>query len=138
MIKKLYRIFHFIIILCFFALPVSAHVKPDDISLNDYSGDIDSMCKVTGFSCEISDYTYSEEQTAELYFAGEKTYDQEGDHYSNAVSISWKLYDEDGYVVDSGTARSSGIKVGEKFKNAKDYVFDLLPGTYYLELLDTD
>ncbi len=111
---------------------------PTLLSDNDFSGDIDSMCKVTGFSCEISDYKYSEEQTAELYFAGEKTYDQEGDHYSNAVSISWKLYDEDGYVVDSGTARSSGIKVGEKFKNAKSYVFDLLPGTYYLELLDTD
>ena len=45
MIKNLYRIFLFIIILSFFALPVSAHVKPDDISLNDYSGVISDGVK---------------------------------------------------------------------------------------------
>lgn len=45
MIKNLYRIFLFIVIQSFFVLPVSAHVKPDDISLNDYSGVISAGVK---------------------------------------------------------------------------------------------
>lgn len=45
MIKNLYKILVFIVVLSFFAFPVNAHVKPDDISLNDYSGVISDGVK---------------------------------------------------------------------------------------------
>ncbi len=111
---------------------------PEVLTDYDYKDNIDSVCKITNFEYEISDYTHQEEQTATLYFTGEKVHDKNGENYSSAVHISWKLYDEEDYVVDSGTALSTDLKIGEKFKKAKTYAFDLLPGTYYLELLNTD
>ena len=72
-----------------------------------------SSCKVTGITYKVSgdDVTF--------YFTGEKTYDKNGNGYSQSCKIGWKLYDEDGYVVDSGTCYTTSIKVGEKFKDAK-------------------
>lgn len=40
-------------------------------------------------------------------------------------------------MIDSGTCSSAALKNGEKFKDADDLIFDLMPGeTYYLYLLD--
>ena len=102
-----------------------------------YDDEIETTVKVTGFEYEVSDYTHSEEQTITLYFSGEKLYDEDGARNSSSCKISWKLYDEDGYVVESDTCYSSDVAEGEKFRKAKDYVFDVLPGKYYLELLNT-
>lgn len=104
----------------------------------DYRNRIESSCTVTDFRYEVSDYTHSVEQTAYLYFSGTKNYDENGAGQSASCKISWKLYDADGYVVDSSTCRSAGVAVGEKFRDAKDYCFDLMPGTYYLELSNTN
>lgn len=104
----------------------------------DYRNRIESACTVTDFRYEVSDYTHSEDQTAYLYFSGTKDFDEDGAGQSAACKISWKLYDADGYVVDSGTCRSAGIAEGEKFRDAKAYCFDLMPGTYYLELCNTN
>ena len=49
--------------------------------------------------------------------------------------MGWKLYDSDGYVIDDGTARSTAIKVGEKFKNCEDSIRNLEPGEYTLEIM---
>lgn len=103
----------------------------------DYRDNIRTSVKITDFEYDVTDYTYSEDQTVYLYFSGEKSYDAEGSKHSSACEIGWKLYDEDGYVIESGTCRSSGVAEGEKFRKAKDYIFDVLPGRYYLELINT-
>lgn len=114
-------------------------VLPNILNDYNYSGRLSSSCKITKFEYEVSDYK-SEEQTVTLYFSGEKLFDGDDDmntRTSSSCKISWKLYDEDGYVVDSDTCYSSSIAKGEKFKKAKSLIFDVLPGKYYLELLDT-
>ena len=105
-------------------------------TIHDYSWDdeIDSSCKITNITYEISgDDLY-------LYFTGEKTYDAEGNRYSQSCKVGWKLYDSDGYIVESGTFYSPNIAVGEKFKNEKEYAWGVIvPGeTYTLKISSVD
>ncbi len=75
----------------------------------------------------------------DLYWTGEKLYDMEGNGFSRACEIGWKLYDANGYIVDSGIDTSTAVKVGEKFKDCQIYCwYDFEPGgVYTLEILDT-
>lgn len=87
-------------------------------------------------SALITDFSYTVSSTsASIAFTGEKTYDVEGSGQSRAVKVGWKLYDGEGYVVKSGTANSTSIKVGEKFKNCKDTIYGLEPGDYTMEIM---
>ena len=91
-----------------------------------------SSCKVTGITYEVSgdDVTF--------YFTGEKTYDKNGNSYSQSCKIGWKLYDEDGYVVDDGTCYTTSIKVGEKFKDASATAYNIIEQgkTYRLVIMN--
>ena len=104
--------------------------------INDYSynGRIDSSVKITEITYEVSD------DDLYIYFTGEKTYDAEGTKYSQSCKVGWKLYDSDEYIVDSGTFYSPNIAVGEKFKNEKEYAWDVIqPGeTYTLVISNVD
>ena len=99
-----------------------------------YNNRINSSVTITNITYEISgDDLY-------IYFTGEKTYDKEGNNYSRSCKVGWKLYDSDGYILDSGTFYSPGIAVGEKFRNEKAYAWDVIqPGeTYRLEISSVD
>ena len=102
---------------------------PQTISHTGYSA---SSCKVTGITYEVSgdDVTF--------YFTGEKTYDKNGNSYSQSCKIGWKLYDEDGYVVDAGTCYTTSIKVGEKFKDADCTAYNVIEQgkTYRLVIMN--
>ena len=102
-----------------------------DFNWNDK---IDSSCNVTEIRYEISEYG-----DMYLYFSGEKTYDIEGNGYSKSCKVGWKLYDSEGYVKKSGTIYSPAIKVGEKFRNVKEYIYDIEIGeTYTLVIENVD
>ena len=107
----------------------------------NYNGSVDVTGKIT--SIAIEKITERNEGTYYIRFswAGEKTYDDDGNNYSSSVAIAYKLYDSEGYVVKSGTSCSVGVCVGEKFKDQKiewGYI-DLDPNeTYTLEILSTD
>ena len=104
------------------------------ITLNEYnySGKLESTFVISDITYEMSG------STLYLYFAGSKTYDSRGAGQSDTCKISWKLYDMDGYVFDSGTAYSTGVAMGEKFRNVKDYVWDAeIGGHYKLVILST-
>ena len=107
---------------------------PADISYTSFRT-VTTRCEVTGFDYEIG-YWSNGKASVELKISGSKTYDEEGDSYSRAVEVGWKLYDAKGVVVDSGTFWSSNIKVGESFKDASNYASDLAPGDYTLEILN--
>ena len=105
---------------------------PKTISTYHYSGDTQQdSSKITAFS-------YSGTSSITLKFTGEKTYDEKGAGQSRSAHVGWKLYDSEGYVVKSGTAYSSSVKVGDKFKDCKDTIYGLENGTYYLEIMDTN
>ena len=111
---------------------------PVTLSYADYRGNIESSCSVTDFYYEFTDFAVVEKQDGKLYFSGEKTYDYRGPGQGDTCRISWQLFDADGYVVDSGTCSSPNVREGEKFKDALSRVPQLDPGTYYLELKDTN
>ena len=101
---------------------------PDTISSSTTS------VKITNITYEVSsDNLY-------IYFTGEKTYDTKGSSYSRACKVGWKLYDSEGFLVDSGVFYTDALKVGEKFKNAKEYCWDVVEPsmTYRLELLNVN
>lgn len=87
----------------------------------------------------ISDFTCSvNNSTVNISFTGEKTYDIDGAGQSRSIKVGWKLYDAEGYVVESGTASSTSIKMGEKFKNCEDRIYSLDPGEYELEIMNVN
>jgi hypothetical protein len=91
------------------------------------------MLKVTDITYEISGTTMY------IYFSGEKTFDREGNNYSRSSSIGYKVYDSDGFVVSSGTVYITALKVGDKFRNEKEYIWDITLGeTYTLEIMDVN
>lgn len=73
-----------------------------------------------------------------LYFTGTKTYDKSGNDYSRICAVGYKIYDSEGYVVETGTYYTDQIKVGDEFRDdAEPIFFDVLPGeTYTIELID--
>ena len=50
--------------------------------------------------------------------------------------FDWRIYDEEGVVMGSGSFYSDKLKVGEVFKDEESYASDLLPGKYFIELSD--
>ena len=99
-------------------------------TVHEYSedGEIEATIEITDIRCEISSgYVYTM-----IYFSGEKTYDINGDDYNRYSSFSWKLYDSEGYVVDSGVYSTSYISVGDKFKDESlDVWAELSPDKTY-------
>ncbi len=73
-----------------------------------------------------------------LSFTGEKTYDSQGANHSGTCYIGYKLYDPEGYVLQSGTISTTSLSEGEKFRNAEKTFYDLIPGEYKLSLIDVD
>ena len=97
-----------------------------------YDGELRSSVEITSIS-----YKMVGENKAEIYFAGTKTYDEEGNNYSAICCVGYKIYDSENFVVSSGTLFTDNLCVGDKFKDEVITVYDMKPGeTYTLELLD--
>lgn len=105
---------------------------PKNIDNYSYGNKLEATIKVTDFEYTVSG------TTAKITFIGEKTYDADGAGQSRAAKVGWKLYDSDGYVIDDGTASSTSIKKGEKFKNCTDTIYSLEPGEYTLEFMSVN
>lgn len=100
----------------------------------DYKNTKISSVMVTGIKYESTDWLGDDALT--LLFSGEKVYDYNGEENNDGCWIGWKLYDEEGYVVKTGTVITQDLKKGEKFRGTEKVVFDLEPGHYRLELID--
>lgn len=108
---------------------------PKTISFYDYSGKLKSSAEVTEIDYEFVE-SYDGTLTLHIYFSGYKRFDLQGSNRSDYCRIGWKLYDNKGYVVDSGTNLTPNLAEREYFRDSESYVFDLKPGTYRLEILD--
>lgn len=102
-----------------------------------WDDDILSKARITEVKYSFEE-SYSDKVDLVLYITGEKTYDYKGDKNNDACMIAWKLYDSEGYVVETGTAFTQSVAVGEFFRDCKERIYDLKPGAYRLELTDSD
>lgn len=107
---------------------------PCSVDYSSYSKLV-TTCSVTSFDYEVGYWTNGK-ASVKLLLAGTKVFDDRGDSYSRGAKVGWKLYDEDGVVIDSGTITSSNIQVGESFVDALSYANNVAPGNYTLELLN--
>ena len=114
-------------------------ILPNTPTTIRYNGGWDKECKIESIKIERIQ-TYS--SYYKLTFIVESTYHEKGNNYSDNACFGWKLYDEDGIVVTSGTGYTDGdIKVGEKSKETITFSigddYDVQNGkTYRFELLN--
>ena len=75
-------------------------------------------------------------------FSGIKVYDSKGDSHSSTCEITWKLYDSNGNVVNSGFQYTPSLTTGEKISNIEETLLPHYkasePGMYRLEILPTN
>ena len=114
----------------FYCLPVkdpqlTVDYLPQEINVTGYNGNIESKIKI-----EEVQYTYDKYYTSNLdiIVLGTKTY---GSVDSDYDMISYKIYDSEGYVVDSGDLYLADLSVNDKFKDDSIVVYDVVPGENY-------
>ena len=105
-------------------LPCKGNIELPEIPLSityyDWNNKVESVCEITNITYRIvGDDLY-------FYVEGEKTYDKEGNKHSSTCVIGWKLYDDEGYVVDYGTLYTTSLFTGEKFRNESDVASDCI------------
>ena len=113
---------------------------PIELTYIDSRGRIVTKCIIDSITYKIewnSDGTYD----IAFYHSGTKTYDRDGDSSNDSAYFDYKLYDSEGYTVDSNYAWTEHIQVGEKYKNKAipGMVFNLDPNEEYtLYLMDRE
>lgn len=97
---------------------------PIEISVKGYDGKVESKIKIE----EVS-YSFDKSLMTQLKITimGTKTF---GTNSSYDI-ISYKLYDSNGYVADTGNIYLSSLSNGDKFKNEAITYYDAVPGETY-------
>lgn len=95
-------------------------------------GRLVSKHKITDVRCEWS----KSGNTLYFYVTGERTYSDNEPGASTIEYFAFKLYDAEGYVVDSGIQSTPSLATGEKFRDEKIYIWSMEPGEYTFEIVD--
>jgi hypothetical protein len=98
---------------------------PTEINVKGYDGKIESKIKIDQVT-----YVYDKEYTSqlEITISGEKTY---GETSSSYDMIAYKIYDSQGYMIESGNIYLRNLVAGDKFKDDTIVVYDVTPGEAY-------
>ncbi len=114
--------------------PVTVELPNFPISASDYyyGNEKYTSVKLTGATYEIE---YGD--SLNIYLTGEKTFDCNGNNNDSICSFNWKLYDKEGYLIDSGSVYTDSISVGDKFKETITAFDCIEPGGEY-RLVFTD
>lgn len=106
---------------------------PLELKVKDYLGNTESTIQINDVSYNFdSDYL----PQLKITISGEKTYGAKNSGYD---IISYKLYDSDGYMINSGNIYLRSLSTGDKFKDDSLVIYDITPGTSYtLKLLEYD
>lgn len=98
---------------------------PVVINVKSYNGKIESKIKI-----EKVAYKFEKEISPKLNITinGLKTY---GNSKTAIDMISYKLYDSEGYVVESGNIFLSSLGKGDKFNDDSIVIYDITPGESY-------
>lgn len=103
---------------------------PKDIKVRSIMGNIDSIIQI-----QKAEYSFEGEYSTKLTIivSGQKI---SGSDSSGYDQISYKLYDSEGYIVDSGNMFLQSLSNGDKFRD-EIIVRNVIPGeTYNLELFE--
>lgn len=106
---------------------------PLELNIKDYLGNTESIIEISDIS-----YNFQKDYLPQLnvILSGQKTYGTNNFGYD---MIGYKLYDSDGYIVDSGSIYLSGLSEGDKFRDDSLVIYDITPGmSYVLELNEYD
>lgn len=122
----------------FYCLPIkdiqfTCDPFPLELEVKDYLGDTESIIQINNVT-----YDFEKEYSPQLKISifGEKIY---GETSSGYDVISYKLYDSDGYMIDSGDVFLDALSNGDKFKDDSVIIYDVVPGTSYtLKLMESD
>lgn len=101
---------------------------------NYFNGAVASEFKITSLSATYSATTDSN-VTITFTISGEKTADAKSENASKTASLIYKLYDDAGAVVASGTFTTPHLCVGEFFMNKEFSVYGLKNGEKYTLVL---
>lgn len=111
------------------------YVNTIKLNMNTGKYGVSHTIKINEFYYEIDSFGH-----LHIYCKGEKTYDIKGANSTYFCEMKWRLYDADGYLIDSGWDSVGSLKVGDKFKDHKINVSPIrvTPGTSYrLEIFDS-
>lgn len=99
--------------------------------------------KIDSVDYEVLDNYSGGGKHFKVYFTGEAGSTYEGSNHSVKRRVGWKLYDPDGYAIDSGTfSTDSALRQGERFRrncdNFINYCSLKSKGAYRLELINAE
>lgn len=99
---------------------------PLNINVKDYFGDVASVLQI-----QSAEYKFEKEYspTLDIIIIGEKLSSNSSLYVYD--EISYKLYDSDGYIVDSGNVYLDNLNTGDKFKSDPITIYDVTPGESY-------
>lgn len=98
---------------------------PIEVTIKDYSGNTESVIQIENIDYKF-DYDYSTKLSLTIF--GIKTYS--GISYG-ADMFNCKLYDEEGYLVDTAYVSLLSLNEGDKFKNDSVIFYNVTPGETY-------
>lgn len=98
---------------------------PIDLKSKDIMSGKASVIQIQG-----AEFSFDKDLTPKLNIklTGEKKINGSNSGYD---IISYKLYDSEGYLVDSGNIYLSSLSAGDKFKDESIVIYDITPGESY-------
>lgn len=104
---------------------VTAEQLPIELDVKQWDGSVASRIRID----EVT-FRHDKELMSTLYITvmGTKTHDTSSSGYD---IISYKLYDSEGYVVESGELFLSELAKGDRFKDDTIVIYDAIPGEVY-------
>lgn len=106
---------------------------PLDLRVIGYDGTTESIIQINDVS-----YKFEKDYLPQLKITiyGEKTY---GNSNSGYDIIRYKLYDNEGYIVETNNIYLKSLSKGDKFKDDSIVIYDIIPGeSYTLKLVEYD
>lgn len=99
---------------------------PSEVTITSYNNSVESVIQIEDISYKV-DSTYSS-QNLNITISGVKTY---GSSNSGYDMFTCKLYDGEGYVVDSRSVILSSVASGERFRDDSIVFYGVKPGETY-------
>lgn len=105
----------------------------DIISSYWLSNEIDTTLTITEISYSFTENFEGTKVNAKLLISGTKTYDRLGDGNSGRFFLEYKVFDDENFVVDSGSSITNSLVLNESFRNHEINIYGLEPGNYRIE-----
>ena len=117
----------------FYCLPVKdvkvvCESLPVELNIKDYRGAVESVIRV-----EEVKYSFDSSITMSLKIelTGTKIKDIKSSYSSLYDMFNYKLYDSEGFIIDTGTVYLSSLSEGDKFREEISVYKDITPGETY-------